>query len=101
MNNVDRCLICGEIIPEGAQVCKGCMAKYSIETKTQTEVVESIFDIENILSITDGTDRNIKKSTESILRIADRLEKKKHEKRDTTKILTQSSTGKAAYSKKP
>ena len=25
--NVDRCVICGEIVPEGTQVCKACLEK--------------------------------------------------------------------------
>lgn len=27
MSDVDRCIICGEIIPEGRQVCPSCEAK--------------------------------------------------------------------------
>ena len=32
MNDVDRCLICGEVIPEGSQVCTACRNKYDIVT---------------------------------------------------------------------
>jgi len=76
MTGADRCLICGEVIPEGAQVCKNCMAQYHIEAGGAVEIAEEMQDIAGVLSITANTDGNIKKSMESILRIADRLEKK-------------------------
>ena len=101
MNDVDRCLICGEIIPEWAQVCKHCMAKYGIEAGEAAEMAEEMRDIAGVLSITANTDGNIKQSMESILRIADRLERKRNAKRNTTKIFAESGTGKAAHGEKP
>lgn len=81
MNGVDRCLICGEVIPEGSQVCTACRNKYDIvtgeherHTKTE-EMAQELRDIADVLKITEGTDTNIRKSMESILRIADRLER--------------------------
>ena len=72
MMNADRCLICGEVIPEGSQVCTACMKKYEIQAGEAVEMA----DVAAILKITEGTDANIRQSMESILRIADRLERK-------------------------
>lgn len=76
MTNADRCLICGEVIPEGSQVCTSCMNKYEIKAGEAVEMAEELRDIADVLKITEGTDANIKQSMESILRIADRLERK-------------------------
>lgn len=76
MTSADRCLICGEYIPEGSQVCTACMKKYEIQAGEAAEMAEELRDVADILKITEGTDSNIKKSMESILRIADRLERK-------------------------
>ena len=77
MTNVDQCLICGATIPEGAQVCKSCAEQFSIEVGEAVEIAEEMRDIAGVLSITANTDGNIKRSMESILRIADRLERKR------------------------
>ena len=76
MMNADRCLICGEVIPEGSQVCTDCMKKYEIQAGEAVEMAEELRDVAAILKITEGTDANIRQSMESILRIADRLERK-------------------------
>ena len=68
----ERCVICGETIPEGLQVCKNCM-----EDGAGKDEAEELWDIADVLSITANTDSNIKRSMEAILRIADRLERKK------------------------
>ena len=68
----ERVVICGEIIPEGLQVCKNCM-----EDGAGKDEAEELRDIADVLSITANTDSNIKRSMEAILRIADRLERKK------------------------
>lgn len=95
MTDVDRCLMCGAVIPEGVQVCKNCMAKAGIEAGEAAENAEEMRDIAGVLSITANTDGNIKKSMESILRIADRLERKSNEERNRTKVFAESSIGKA------
>lgn len=81
MNDVDRCLICGEVIPEGSQVCTACHNKYDIVTGETEEMAQELRDIADVLKITEGTDTNIRKSMESILRIADRLERKNNGKK--------------------
>lgn len=88
MTDVDRCLICGEAIPEGAQVCESCMVQYHIEAGEVVEIAEEMRDIAGVLSITENMDGNIKKSMESILRIADRLERKSNEERNRTKVFS-------------
>lgn len=70
--NAGRCVICGAVIPEGLQVCKNCM-----EDGAGADEAEELRDIADVLSITANTDSNIKRSMEAILRIADRLERKK------------------------
>ena len=95
MTDVDRCLMCGAVIPEGSQVCKSCMAKAGIEAGEAAEIAEEMRDIAGVLSITANTDGNIKRSMESILRIADRLERKGNEERNRTKVFAKSSIGKA------
>lgn len=75
--NEERCLLCGEIIPEGMQVCTACMGKYNIQAPGEAETMAAeLRDIADVLKITEGTDTNIRKSMESILRIADRLKRK-------------------------
>ena len=100
MNNVERCLICGAIIPEGAQVCADCMKRHGIEAEEAQEITEELRDIAGVLSITANTDGNIKQSMESILRIADRLERRKNEKSNRTKIFAAGSVGKIKDSDK-
>lgn len=90
MDDVTRCLICGATIPEGAQICESCMEIAGIDTE---EISAELKDIAGVLSITANTDGNIKQSMESILRIADRLERKNEESR-RTKIFAGSSIGK-------
>ena len=63
--DVDRCVMCGEAIPEGMQVCPECADKI-----TGKDEAEQLRDIADVLKIT------------AILRIADRLERKnKHERK--------------------
>lgn len=81
MNDIDCCLICGAAIPEGVQVCKNCAEQFRIETREAVEITEEMRDIAGVLSVTENTDGNIKRSIESILRMADRL--KRNERRRT------------------
>lgn len=70
----EKCVICGRVIPKGAQVCPDCMR---IADKEQQQTAQELRDIADVLSITANTDRNIQKSMEALLRIASRLERKK------------------------
>jgi len=73
----EKCLMCGEIIPEGRQLCSGCMNEYGI-TSIDMEAEEELRDIAQVLNITASTDKNIQLSMEAILRIADRLKRRKN-----------------------
>ena len=68
----EKCIICGKTLPEeGQQVCADCLAD-----KSDAETAEELRDIADVLSITAGTDANIKNSMEAIMRIAYRIERK-------------------------
>ena len=81
MNDVDRCLICGEIIPEGSQVCTACRNKYDIVTGETEEMAQELRDVADVLKNTESTNTNSRKSKESIWRSADRLERKNNGKK--------------------
>ena len=98
MTEADHCLICGAAVPDGAQVCKSCAEQFHIEAGEAAEIAEEMRDIAGVLSITANTDGNIKRSMESILRIADRLERKDNEERSRTKIFAKDNIGKAENS---
>lgn len=69
----EKCIICGKTLPEeGQQICQDCLAD-----KSDEETAEELRDIADVLSITAGTDANIKKSMEAIMRIAYRLDRRK------------------------
>ena len=51
----ERCLLCGEPIPEGTQVCPVCMEKYT-KGELDAQVAQELRDIADILSITANTD---------------------------------------------
>lgn len=63
------------------QVCTACRNKYDIANGETEEMAQELRDIADVLKITEGTDTNIRKSMESILRIADRLERKNNGKK--------------------
>lgn len=71
----EHCVVCGAIIPEGSQVCPACLAKFGLAEETEEE--QELRDIAAVLKITANTDTNIKDAMEALLRIADRLERKK------------------------
>lgn len=88
----ERCLLCGEPIPEGTQICPLCMKKYT-ETEEDAQAAEELRDIADVLSITANTDGNIRRCMEAVLRIADRLERKKKNE----PIQTDGSEGKTPH----
>lgn len=69
----EKCVICGKAITEWAQVCPECVR---IMDREQQGTAQELRDIADVLSITANTDKNIQKSTEALLRIASRLERK-------------------------
>lgn len=80
--DADRCIVCNAAIQIGQQICQDCLKKYSEDGWIPADAEEAVElrSIADILSITANTDRNIKKSMEAILNIADRLERKKSAK---------------------
>lgn len=63
-------------LQEETDICTACRKKYNIEPPDDLEeTAQELRDIADVLKITEGTDTNIRKSMESILRIADRLER--------------------------
>ncbi len=91
MRSADCCLICNGVITEGAQVCRNCMVQLHVEageTVEIAEIAEEMRDIADVLSITENTDGNIKRSMESILRIADRLERMGNGEEKKTNVFT-------------
>lgn len=91
----ERCLMCGEIIPEGQQICSGCMKEYGI-VQVDAEAAAELRDIADVLSITANTDKNIQICLKAVLRIADRLERRKN----SEGLQTESGTGKAKNRRK-
>lgn len=88
----NRCDICGKPIPEYMGICPDCISRYAAADGEAESAVEELRDIAGVLSIEANSDGNIKQAMESILRIADRLEKKEHG--ETTKVFAKSSIGK-------
>lgn len=91
----ERCLLCGEPIPEGTQVCPVCMEKYT-EGEMDAQAAQELRDVADILSITANTDGNIKRCMEAVIRIADRLERKNRNEY----IQTENCEGEASHKEK-
>lgn len=99
----ERCVICGEIIPEGQQVCGNCMARCMVvQPQEAKETAEELRDIADVLSITANTDTNIKKSMEALLRIADRINgrNRSEDSRTGSAVSSESGAGAPAYGRK-
>ena len=70
----ERCAVCGKTVLDGQLFCKDCRKRFQIVTAGEAaESAEEIRDVADILSITAGSDINIKRSMEALLRIAARL----------------------------
>lgn len=70
----ESCVICKKMISAGQIFCSECKKRYQIMTAEETvESADEIRDVADILSITAGSDTNIKRSMEALLRIAARL----------------------------
>lgn len=70
----EKCVCCGEPVPEGLQVCPSCLKKNGAGDDA-VETAEQLRDIAAVLGITAGTDTNIKDAMQGILNIAQRLER--------------------------
>ena len=67
---LQQCERCGKQTAEGLTLCPECM-------KAAGASAEELRDIARILSITAGTDTNIRDAMTGILNIADRLDRRK------------------------
>lgn len=74
--NLKNCERCGKPTAEGLPICPDCM-KAAGTSPEEVEAAEELRDIARVLSITAGTDANIKEALTGILNIADRLERRK------------------------
>lgn len=70
-----KCINCGEPVPKDMELCPSCMEKAGAGPE-EVEAAEELRDIANILNITADTDANIKAAMQSILNIANRLERR-------------------------
>lgn len=66
-----KCHICGKKALEVVEVCPECLQRAAVDP----EQIKRLKQISNILSITAGTDTNIKECMESLLEIAEDLER--------------------------
>lgn len=68
---MSKCHICGKKALEVVEVCPECLQKAAVDPKQ----IKRLKQISNVLSITAGTDTNIKECMESLLEIAEDLER--------------------------
>ena len=66
-----KCHICGKKALEVVEVCPECLQRAAVDPKQ----IKRLKQISNVLSITAGTDTNIKKCMESLLEIVEDLER--------------------------
>ncbi len=66
-----KCHICGKKALEVVEVCPECLQRAAVDPKQ----IKRLKQISGILSITAGTDTNIKECMESIKEIAEELER--------------------------
>lgn len=66
-----KCHICGKKALEVVEVCPECLQRAAVDP----EQIKRLKQISNILSITAGTDTNIKECMESLLEITEDLER--------------------------
>lgn len=66
-----KCHICGKKALEVVEVCPECLQRAAVDP----EQIKRLRQISSILSITAGTDGNIKERMESIIEIANDLER--------------------------
>lgn len=68
---MSKCHICGKRALEVVEVCPECLQRAAVDPKQ----IKRLKQISGILSITAGTDTNIKECVESIREIAEELER--------------------------
>ena len=73
---MNRCERCGQAVPDGLPICPECL-KLAGASEAEVSAAEELRDIARVLSITAGTDTNIRDAMTGILNIADRLDRRK------------------------
>lgn len=73
---LQQCERCGKQTAEGLTLCPECM-KAAGAAAEEVTAAEELRDIARVLSITAGTDTNIRDAMTGILNIADRLDRRK------------------------
>ena len=73
---MNRCERCGQAVPDGLPICPECL-KTAGAGEAEVTTAEELRDIARVLSITAGTDTNIRDAMTGILNIADRLDRRK------------------------
>lgn len=68
---MEKCQICGKRALEVVEVCPECLQRAAVDRGQ----IKRLKQISNVLSITAGTDTNIKECMESLLEIAEDLER--------------------------
>ena len=68
---MSKCHICGKKALEVVEVCPECLQRAAVDPKQ----IKRLKQISNVLSITAGTDTNIKECMESLLEITEDLER--------------------------
>lgn len=68
-----KCEVCGKKSLEVIGICPQCLLKAEVEPKQ----IQKLKQISDVLSITVGTDENIKECMKSLLNIIEELKKKK------------------------
>lgn len=71
VEGMKKCSICGKSALEVVEVCLECLQRAAVDPRQ----IKRLKQISSILSITAGTDTNIKECMESILEIAEGLER--------------------------
>ena len=73
-SKLHRCEKCGGQTAEGLPLCPDCMKAAGVSA-VEVSAAEELRDVARVLSITAGTDGNIRDALTAILNIADRLER--------------------------
>ena len=68
---MSKCHVCGKKALEVVEICPECLQRAAVTP----EHIKRLKQISNILSITAGTDGNIRECMESLIEIADELER--------------------------
>ena len=71
VEDMKKCSICGKTALEVVEVCPECLQRAAVDPGQ----IKRLKQISSVLSITAGTDTNIKECMESILEIAEGLER--------------------------